>query len=34
MFLCRAKEITKKLHNNIINSAKLYYKIESYIYEF
>ena len=32
--LYRAKEITKKSHYNIMNSIKVWYKNEYYIYEF
>ena len=32
--LYRAKEITKKVYNNIMNSIKVEYKNECYIYEF
>ena len=32
--LYQAKEINKKVYNNIINSIKLWYKNEYYIYEF
>ena len=33
-FSYRAKEISKKVYNNIMNSIKAYYKNEYYIYEF
>ena len=33
-FLSRAKEITKKVYNNIMNSIKLWSRIDTYIYEF
>ena len=33
-FLYRAKEITKKVYNNIMNSVKLWSRIDTYIYEF
>ena len=32
--LHRSKEITKKVYNIIMNSIKVYYKSEYYIYEF
>ena len=32
--LHRSKEITKKVYNTIMNSIKVYYKSEYYIYEF
>ena len=32
--LYRSKEITKKVYSNIMNSIKVYYKNEYYIYEF
>ena len=32
--LYQAKEITKKVYSNIMNSIKVYYKNEYYIYEF
>ena len=32
--LYRAKEITKKVYNNIMNSIKVYCKDEYYVYEF
>ena len=32
--LYRAKEITKKVYNNIMNAIELQYKDEHYIYEF
>ena len=32
--LYRAKEITKRIYNNIMNSIKIQYKNEYYIYEF
>ena len=33
-FLSRAKEITKKVYNNIMNSIKLWSRMDTYIYEF
>ena len=32
--LHRSKEITEKVYNTIMNSIKVYYKSEYYIYEF
>ena len=32
--LYRAKQVTKKCLNNIVNSVQVYYKKEYYIYEF
>ena len=33
-FLYQAKEITKNVYNNMMNSVKVYYKNKYYIYEF